>query len=92
MESIKLDVYSNNLSRMIKFTLECKFVEWTMNGRCGPNYGQAVCNGQIDSSGGAIWMWCSGNGWCGETIDHQNNGQPDYDFPSHCDSTIVAGK
>ena len=72
---------------IILILVGCDYIQWTTDGRCGPNYDDAVCNGQADGEGGPIWKYCSKWDWCGETPDHQESGQPRYDYPKgydHC--------
>lgn len=58
---------------------DCSDIIWTTDGRCGPDYGNQVCNNANDGKGN-LWTYCSDWNWCGDSSAH-NVGNTDFDFP-----------
>ena len=71
-------VLNNEIGRI------CEHIPWSTDGRCGPENGNAVCNGRRGTDDVGLLKYCSQYGWCGETSAHQRDGQKDYNFPNYC--------
>jgi len=79
--------WGDDWNTLYQFANFCKSVKWSNNGRCGPSYGNNVCNHKA-----VKWqMWCSNGGWCGNTQDHKNSGLANFHFPEQCKQLIKWG-
>ena len=66
----------------MKIAKDCSSIVWTTDGRCGPDFGDQVCNNKVDNNGN-VWQYCSDSHWCGDTSGH-NAGNTEYDYPEEC--------